>query len=167
VEHAFSLDNVRPWRIAAVVASAVAALELVALVAAGAALVGRRPLVRHRHAAPPVAKASHHPRPPAHATHARTLLARAQTSVLVLNGNGRTGAAAAEAARVRARGYPIRSVGNAPRQTGRSIVMYRPGFRPEAVRLARDLAIGLVGPLDGLRPRELHGARVAVVVGAY
>jgi hypothetical protein len=43
--------------------------------------------------------------------------------------------------------------------------MYRIGRRPEALRLARDLRIGLVSPLDGLRPRDLLGAQVAVVVG--
>ena len=62
-------------------------------------------------------------------------------SVLVLNGNGVQGAAAqASAALVRARGYTVKEVGNAPR-TGyaRTIVMYRPGFRAEAVRFAHDL----------------------------
>ena len=43
--------------------------------------------------------------------------------------------------------------------------MYRPGRRPEALRLARDLGIRLVWPLDGLRPRQLHGAQLAVVLG--
>jgi len=43
--------------------------------------------------------------------------------------------------------------------------MYRGGHRGEALRLARDLRIRLVSPLDGLRPRELKGARLAVVVG--
>ena len=39
------------------------------------------------------------------------------------------------------------------------------GRRPEALRLARDLGIRLVSPLDGLRPRDLLGAQLAVVVG--
>jgi hypothetical protein len=67
---------------------------------------------------------------------------------------------------VRARGYKIRKVGNAPRGGyGRSVIMYRAGFRPEALRLGRDLGIRLVSPLDGLRASNLGGARVAVVVG--
>jgi hypothetical protein len=83
-----------------------------------------------------------------------------------LNGSGLAGAAAAQASRVRARGYVVGEVGNAPRTGyGRSVVMYRIGRRPEALRLARDLRIRLVSPLDGLRPRDLLGAQVAVVVG--
>ena len=87
--------------------------------------------------------------------------------MLVLNGNGRTGAAAAEADRARAHGYKIGGIGDAKRTDySRSIVMYRSGFRPEAARLARDLDIGVVGPLDGMKPRDLLGAHLAVVVGA-
>jgi hypothetical protein len=43
--------------------------------------------------------------------------------------------------------------------------MYRAGRRGEALRLGRDLRIRLVTPLDGLRPRNLLGAQLAVVVG--
>jgi hypothetical protein len=57
-------------------------------------------------------------------------------------------------------------VGNAPRSGyGRSVVIYRAGFRPEALRLGRDLGIRLVSPLDGLRVKNLAGAKLAVVVG--
>ena len=35
-----------------------------------------------------------------------------------------------------------------------------------ALRLARDLRIRIVGPLDGMTVRELLGAHVAVVVGS-
>jgi hypothetical protein len=48
----------------------------------------------------------------------------------------------------------------------RSVVMYRAGFAPEAQRLAKDLGIGMVGPLDGIRPGQLQGAHTVVVVGA-
>jgi hypothetical protein len=83
----------------------------------------------------------------------------------VLNGNGVSGAAHAAASRVRARGYSIGEIGNAKRTDHmRSVVMYRPGHRGEALRLARDLRIKIVGPLDGLTARELMGAHVAVVV---
>jgi hypothetical protein len=43
--------------------------------------------------------------------------------------------------------------------------MYRPGFRGEAKRLASDLGIRRVSPLDGLRARDLQGAHLAFVVG--
>jgi hypothetical protein len=92
-------------------------------------------------------------------------LKRVDTSVMVLNGNGVPGAAHEAAARVRERGYSIGDVGNAKRTAYmRSVVMYRPGYRGEALRLARDLRIKIVGPLDGLRIRDLMGAHVALVI---
>jgi hypothetical protein len=58
-------------------------------------------------------------------------------------------------------------VGNATRSDyRRSVVMYRPGYAPEAARFARDLRVKIVSPLDGLRQRDLMGAHVAVVIGA-
>ena len=94
------------------------------------------------------------------------LLPRRLVSVTILNGNGVSGAAASEASRVRARGYIVGRVGNAPRGSyGHSVVMYRAGRVREARRLARDLGIAIVSPLDGLRKADLHGAKLAVVVG--
>jgi hypothetical protein len=43
--------------------------------------------------------------------------------------------------------------------------MYRAGRRPEAKRLAAELGVTLVGPLDGLTPRQLQGAQLVVVLG--
>jgi hypothetical protein len=43
--------------------------------------------------------------------------------------------------------------------------MYRGGRREQALRLARDLRIRLVSPLDGLRPGDLLNGQLAVVVG--
>jgi hypothetical protein len=94
-------------------------------------------------------------------------LPRKRVAVMVLNGNGVTGAAAAAAHRVSRRGYRIGTVGNATSSDfTRSLVMYRRGFEGEAVRLARDLGISLVGPLDGLRARDRHGAHAVLVVGS-
>ena len=39
--------------------------------------------------------------------------------------------------------------------------MYRPGFRAEGLRLARDLKVKVVGPLDGLPPSALTGGQLA------
>jgi hypothetical protein len=44
--------------------------------------------------------------------------------------------------------------------------MYRGGFRGEALRLARDLHVKVVGPLDGMRPAALMGGQLAIIVGA-
>jgi hypothetical protein len=150
------------WRTVALVAAGVAGLELVGLVLAGSALLARS----SAHAAAIPAKRPHRAASKRHRTTAAPLLARARTAVLILNGGGRAGAAAAEAQLARAHGYPISRVGNAPtRGYGRSVVMYRARFRREGLRLARDLRIGLVGPLDGVRPRLLGRARVVVILG--
>jgi hypothetical protein len=167
VEHSISqpLDLAHPWRTRAIIAAAVAAVELVVLLVAGILLVAPT-LSRHarREAAAKVLAPAPTKRT---AKPERPTLTRGETSVLVLNGNGRAGAAAAEAERVRGLGYMIGGVGNAPRTTyGRSVVMYRAGFRPEGVRLAHDTRIAIVTPLDGLRRSQLQGAHVALVLGA-
>lgn len=162
MEHAAPFEAVRPWRTAAIVASGIAALELFVLIAAGAILLGR-PLTAH--GAKPSSRAV--PAKPAKPVPKRApLLPRARTPVLILNGNGRNGAAHAEATVVQDRGYPVSGVGNATSAAnGPTLVMYRPGFEAEAQRLARDLGIRVVGPLDGLRQRSLDGARLVVVLG--
>src|SRR5262245_57292175 len=63
---------------------------------------------------------------------------RSKTVVLVLNGNGRTGAAASAASRVQRRGYRVGTVTNAPELVPHSIVMYKPGFAVEGRRLGKD-----------------------------
>ena len=167
MEH--SLSEVRtPWRTATLVASAVAAVELVLVVTLGVALLAKpvsehvRKAAEQKVLAPVVAK----PKPRIGLAPGKPKLTRAETSVIVLNGNGRSGAAAAGASQVRAFGYTIGSVGNAPRSDfTRTIVMYRRGYRGEAARLASDLKIKVVGPLDGMRTADLMGAHVALVLG--
>jgi LytR cell envelope-related transcriptional attenuator len=164
VEHVLhpSGPDGHPWRTIAVVAAGIATLELLGLVAVGVALLAKPVMNRARTEASPTTRAATKPAQ----TAARALPPRGSISVMVLNGNGVAGAAATEASRVRARGYRIGRVGNAPRSGyGRSVVMYRAGRRREALRLAHDLRIRLVSPLDGLRPRDLLGAQLAVVVG--
>ena len=48
----------------------------------------------------------------------------------------------------------------------RRVVMYKRGFAAEGVRLAHDLHVHVVGPLDGLKPAALHGGKLAIVLGA-
>ncbi len=94
-------------------------------------------------------------------------VSRRQTKVLVLNGNGRSGAAHAEAAKLQALGYRIAGAADARRQDyATSVVMYRTGYRAEGLRLARDLHVQVVGPLDGLQPKALAGGQLAVIIGA-
>ena len=166
---------VRPWRTATIVASLVAAVELLLILVLAIALFGQPVLdwaqgTFESNGAPAAKKhepaaAKQQVQPPA--PPAAPKLSRPQTSVLVLNGNGIAGAAASTGALVRDKGYVIAAVGNASRSDyHRSVVMYRPGYAPEAARFARDLRLRLVSPLDGLRPKDLMGAHVAVVIGA-
>ena len=155
--------QVRQWRTATLVACGVAAFELVLLLIVAVALLSK-PLTAHAKEAAlnrEVGTTSIPSRPEPK----QTTLSRRETSVLVLNGNGIAGAAAAEASRARARGYLVAGTGNAPRSYGRTVVMYRPGRLPEAKRLAADMGGALVGPLDGIKPRQLQGAQLLVVLG--
>jgi len=163
MEHAVPFEPVRPWRTAAIVATGVAALELLALIAAGTVLLGRS-VVSHgaRAAAKPAASRPATTKPSRHAS-----LPRAKTRIVVLNGNGQAGAASAEASTLRARGYRISAVGNAPRATqGPTLIMYRPGFAAEGQRLARDTGVGVVTALDGMQPSSLRRAQLVVVLGS-
>jgi LytR cell envelope-related transcriptional attenuator len=175
MEHSHPLptfDAVRPWRTATVVASAIAAGELLLLVLVGIALLGKPLSHKAEQAAAaklavPLPAKSSQASPVKFAKTKQPKLARTSTRVTILNGNGRQGAAAAQAGRVRMKGYPIAAVGNAPKADyTRTMVMYRGTFRPEAARLAKDLGIKIVTPLDGLSVGALEGAHVAVIVGA-
>ena len=165
-------ELVRPWRRATIVASLVAAVELILLLGAAALLVAKplsHAIQRHAAAAAftpvkkvPVFVPPAKPKPPGKAK-----LARSSTSILVLNGNGRNGAAAAAAAQLHGLGYRIAATADARRHDyATSLVMYVPGFQAEAMRLARDLHVKVVGPLDGIRPTALHGGQLAVILGA-
>ena len=169
MEHALShpsgsgSDAHHPWRTIAVVVAGIALLELLVLTIVGIAVLAKP--MAHR-AAVREATASSAPKTKKASAPTRPILPRRQVSVTVLNANGVSGAAAAEASRVRARGYRIGLVGNAPRGGfGQTLVMYRPGLGREASRLAHDLGIFRASPLDGLRPRDLHGAKLAIVLG--
>jgi hypothetical protein len=158
-----TIDPLARWRTATIIASSFAALELVLLLIIGIALLSK-PLSAHAREAgitraTGIAPAPSRPEPKS------ATLSRGETSVLVLNGNGVAGAAAEAASRVRARGYSVTATGNAAQSYGQTVVMYRPGRRPEAKRLARDLGVAIVGPLDGISLRELLGAQVVVVLG--
>jgi hypothetical protein len=161
---------VRPWRTAAYVAVAIAAFELlILLLIGGGKLAGwathRMELAARERVAAPMEKTHVAARAhkPVHAPVAKR--PRSKTVVLVLNGNGRTGAAASAASRVHARGYRIGAVTNAQERVPRSIVMYRPGFAGEGRRLGKDLGVKLVTPLDGMRANALGRAQIVFILG--
>jgi hypothetical protein len=166
-----------PWRTATMLVAGVAAVELVLLVVVGGALLAKssstssRPAAKAKTAAtvkaPAKAKASAPTARTKTAPVATAELPRRKVEVLVLNGNGRAGAAGAAASRVGRRGYQVTAVANAPRQDyPQSIVLFRRGFEGEGQRLARDLGVKVVGPLDGIRTGQLHGAHVVLILGA-
>jgi hypothetical protein len=173
VDHPLAAPDalIRPWRLAAYIAGAIAVAELLLLlVIGGGALVetvSQRVQLeaRERALAPPTPAKQRIDRTQTPVAAPKT--PRGRTVVMVLNGNGRTGAAATAASRVRSRGYRVGTVGNASSTDfARSLVMYKPGFAGEAHRLAKDLRVKQVGPLDGIRARDLGRAQVVFILGA-
>lgn len=165
-----------PWRAATLVAGGVALLELVGLLAVGALLLAHNKTAHAATTATHVAK--HHPAPARHvapipakdrfsAVRRAPLRPRAHVRVLVLNGNGVSGAAHAEAVQLQSLGYRIGGAANAPKHAySHSMVMYIPGYAQEARRLARDTGIRLVAPVDGITPASLRTARLVVLLGS-
>jgi hypothetical protein len=163
---------IRPWRTATLVASLVAAVELVLLLGAGVLLLAK-PLahaMRHHAQAAAFAPAKKDATPPPLKKLAPVgipKLLRSETGVFVFNGNGRAHAASAAATLLSQRNYNVSGTGNAKRQDyATDVVMFKKGFRAEAVRLAHDLHVKIVGPLDGVTPSALHGGQLALVLGA-
>ena len=157
-------DLIRPWRRATIAVSAVAALELLLLTIVAITLFGK-PLLHHftasgaAAATPPKRSATPAPQKQ------KAMLPRNEVSVMVLNGNGMAGAAHAAASRVQSHGYLLGNVGNAPSVTPHTLVMFRPGYAAEGRRLARDLRIRIVRPLDGMQPSQLLGAHLVLILG--
>ena len=68
---------------------------------------------------------------------------------------------------VRRLGYKLGLIGNAERQDYPvSLVMYRPGLRPEALKFAKTMHVRTVGPLDGIPGSALGRAKLVYIVGA-
>jgi hypothetical protein len=157
------IDPIRPWRRATIAVSAVATVELIALAAIGLFVFGN-PLSSHLRAS---AAAASTPRVrTAHSLPAKKPeLDRAETSVMVLNGGGVSGAAHTAADTVTAHGYLLGQVGNAAGVTPRTLIMYRPGYAAEGKRLGQDLHVRIVRPLDGMHPAQLLGAHLVLILG--
>jgi LytR cell envelope-related transcriptional attenuator len=161
MEHAD--DLIRPWRRATIAVTIVASVELIIIAAIGIAALGN-PLAGHLRETAAAAMPRKRTAAPA-ATTKKPILERNEVSVMVLNGNGVAGAAHAAADKVRARDYLIGHVGNAEATSPRSLVMYRAGYAAEGARLARDLRVRVVRPLDGMRPAQLLGSHLVLILG--
>ena len=86
--------------------------------------------------------------------------------MLVLNGNGVSGAAGAEATQLLDRGYRHSVPGDAPTTYAQSVVLFRPGWQREAERLSRDVGIRAVTPLDVRLPGPERHYQVVLILGA-
>jgi hypothetical protein len=168
VDHAQHLPREFPWKTAAVVVGVVAALELVALIGIGAtrlaAPVRAHAVAAAKHPAAAAVRPAVHPRIPKIPSH--PLRPRGKLSVLVLNGNGISGAAGSEATTLQTLGYGASRSANAPRHDyARSMVLFVPGYLKEARRLGHDAHVGIVSVLDGLPKAQLRGSQLVVVLG--
>jgi hypothetical protein len=162
VEHVQPLDRPFPWRAAAFAAGAVALAELTALLAlAGAHLFH----VHHAAASRPATTTPAGGHAPT--TVVRPLRSRSRVSVLVLNGNGVSGAAGTEATQLLARGYRHAVPSDAPTTYAQSVALYRPGWQREAQRLAHDVGIRAATPLDVRLPGSERGYQVVLILGAH
>jgi len=98
---------------------------------------------------------------------ATPLRPRSRISVLVLNGNGMSGAAGTTATRLLGRGYHSAAATNAAVDNyATSLVLYRPGWEREARRLAHDAGIRAVAALDGRLPAGSGRDQLVVIIGA-
>jgi LytR cell envelope-related transcriptional attenuator len=155
VEHAQPLNRSFPWRLVALVLSALALATLAGLVLA------HRPARTRPVAASGPAPKKHAATPPA------PLRPRSSISVLVLNGNGISSAAGNEATSILAWGYRHAIPTDAPNPDyARSLVLYRPAWQREAERLAREVRIPTVAPLDGRVAPEYTRVPLLVILGA-
>ncbi|TML53528.1 MAG: LytR family transcriptional regulator [Actinobacteria bacterium] len=152
MEQVQPLSRPFPWRLATLVASAVALAILAGLV------LTRRPAQTR-----PVSDTGRVPTRQA----VTPLRPRSRLSVLVLNGNGASGAAGTEATTILARGYRHAIPSDAPQlDYARSLVLFRPGWQREAERLARDVKIPTVATLDGRVAPEYAHVPLIVILGA-
>jgi hypothetical protein len=177
MDHPAEFSPPQPWRAAAMVAAAIATVELFILLLVafvfGAKLFTSQTetatvaaIKREQPQAAPTNQAKESKTAPARHTAPSGPLPRQKTSVVVLNGNGIPGAAATTADRAHSFRYIITATGNAPRTDfRRSLVMFRPGFRAAATRLAKDMGIRHVSPLDGIKKSDLQGAQLALIIG--
>ena len=152
MEHIQPLNRPFPWRLAVLIASALALAILAGLVLThGAARIR------------PGAASGHAPNKPP----ATPLRPRSRVSVLVLNGNGMSGVAGTTATRLLGRGYHSATATNAAVDNyATSLVLYRLGWEREARRLARDTGIRVVATLDGRLPAGSGRDQLVVILGA-
>ena len=172
MDHSVEYEPIQPWRVAAMIATGIAAVELFILLLIGF-VVGAKAFSDKTETATVAAiqrevpkAAENKPAESAKKKQEPKVLPRGKTSVVVLNGNGIPGAAAVSADTAHSLHYIVTATGNAPSTDfARSMVMFRPGFKPAAQRLAKDMGVKAVTPLDGITKGDLQGAQLALIIG--
>jgi len=92
-------------------------------------------------------------------------IAPGEIEVTVLNGTAVPNLAADYGHKIEARGFKLGALGNTSQPVELSVVMYVPGHRPEAKRVARGLKIAQLAAMDSEVRSASAGAKVAVVIG--
>jgi hypothetical protein len=177
MDHSVEYEPLQPWRAAAMIATGIAAVELFILLLIGFMLGAKAfsdktetaTIAAIKREVPQAAQTQKAETKPAQSSTKKEepkILPRGKTSVVVLNGNGIPGAAAVSADKAHSFHYIVTATGNAP-STGfaRSLVMFRPGFKAAAQRLAKDMGVKAVTPLDGITGADLQGAQLALIIG--
>jgi hypothetical protein len=89
----------------------------------------------------------------------------AEIEVSVLNGTSVPGLAATFGDKVEGKGFSLGAVTNSSSSFEESVVMFKAGHKPEARKVAKQLTIAKVQPMNGEIQSVSAGADVAVVVG--
>jgi phage shock protein PspC (stress-responsive transcriptional regulator) len=88
-----------------------------------------------------------------------------EIEVTVLNGTATPGLAATYGNKVESKGFKLGAVSNTAQPVEKSVVMFKPGHKPEAKRVAKQLKISHLTAMDSEVESASAGAKVAVVIG--
>ncbi|HEX8050170.1 MAG TPA: LytR C-terminal domain-containing protein [Solirubrobacterales bacterium] len=88
-----------------------------------------------------------------------------EIEVSVLNGTAVPGLAATVGDQVEGKGFELGAVTNSSSSFAASVVMFKPGHKPEARTVAKQLKISKLQPMSGEIESVSAGATVAVIVG--
>ena len=91
--------------------------------------------------------------------------APAEIKVTVLNGTAVPGLAATYGDKVESKGFQLGAVGDADQPVEESVVMFRVGHKGEAKKVAKQLQIDELAPMNSEVEGASAGAKVAVVIG--
>jgi hypothetical protein len=94
-----------------------------------------------------------------------TRMAPNEIEVTVLNGTAVPNLAADFGRRVEAKGFKLGALGNTTQPVEQSVVMYKPGHKTEAKRVAKQLSVTRLAPMDSEVKSASAGAKVAIVIG--